>query len=64
MLVVDKSYVRNSRIFLALDAFLEFMALLLICGLRYDIYTSETALLASEEGDQDQSQNDDLSLFS
>ena len=63
-LVVEKNHVKNSRIFLALDSFLELMALLLICGLRYDIYKSETAILESEEGNQDQAQDDDLSLFS
>ena len=51
-LVVEKEYVRNSKIFLAIDALLEFMALFLICGLRYDIYKSETALLAEQEENQ------------
>lgn len=44
-LTVNKEYVQKSKLFLLIDAIIEFMALGLICLLRRDIYISETCLI-------------------
>ena len=48
-LTVNKEYVSKSKLFLYIDAFLEFMALCAIAGLRRDIYVSETCMFKPEE---------------
>ena len=45
LLVVDKSHVQNSQLYLVLDAIFEFFAFMALGKLRYDIYKAENAII-------------------